>query len=79
MSALPLNPFATFGGGLTGGQAGPSAAGGTTTSGFDSSGWAVNFGSGSAGANGGASLEGYLPYLLAGAGLLLLWRMTRKR
>lgn len=66
---------------LTGGAAGPSgASGGTANIGFDSSGWAVNFGSGSASASGSSGdLAKWTPYLLAGAALLIVWRMTRKR
>lgn len=69
---------------ITGGAAGPSAAGGTTNTGFDTSGWAVNFGTGNASATGSTdspvgNLGGYLPYVLAGVGLLIVWRMTRKR
>ena len=77
-----MNPLATFGGGLQGGAAGPSAAGGTLTSGFDSSGWAVNVGAGSAGANrggAGGDLQQYVPFVLAAAGLLIVWRLTRRK
>lgn len=76
-----MNPISTlFGGGLTGGaggMAGPSGASGEGA--FDSSGWAVSFGSGSASATGGAGINQYLPYILAGAAVLIVWRMTRKR
>lgn len=65
---------------LTGGNAGPSSAGGTSNSGFDSSGWAVNFGTGSANATGSSDPLGeFVPYVLAGVALLIVWRMTRKR
>lgn len=75
-----MNPFASIGGGLSTGGGGPSGAtGGTATIGFDSSGWAVNFGSGSAGANGGQSLSQWAPYILGGVAVLIVWRMTRKR
>lgn len=67
---------------------GTSSAGGTSTSSFDSSGWNVNFGSGTVNSDrtqgtpmgGGAvaSLNPYLPYVLVAAGLLVVWRMTRK-
>lgn len=72
----------TGGGGLSAGGGGPSGASGSTNTGFDSSGWAVNFGSGSAGAsgsNGGQDLGQYTPYVLAFVGLLVVWRLTRKR
>lgn len=75
---VPTPPSISAGGG------GPSAAGGTTNNGFDTSGWAVNFGTGNASATGSTesplgNLGGYLPYVLAGVGLLVVWRMTRKR
>lgn len=66
--------------------AGPSSA--SSTSSFDSSGWNVNFGSGGitsqrtqtepSAAGVGVAASPYLPYLLAGAALLVVWRMTRK-
>lgn len=65
---------------LTGGGAGPSGADGITSSGFDSSGWAVNFGAGSASAAGSSGdLGKWAPYILAGVGLLIVWRASRKR
>lgn len=55
---------------------------------FDNSGWNVNFGTGSidsnrsqaegAGAALPQSINGYLPYVLVAAGLLIAWRMTRR-
>lgn len=71
----------TGGGGLSAGGGGPSSAGGgTNNSGFDSSGWAVNFGAGNANATPSADgLGQWTPYILAGLGLLIAWRMTRKR
>lgn len=64
-----------------GGAAGPSAAGGTTTSVFDSSGWNVNFGEGriSSSAGGVGDLGQYVPFVLAGVGLLVVWRLTRRK
>lgn len=71
---------ALFGGPVSAGGGGPSgASGGTAQIGFDSSGWAVNFGSGSAGANGGQGLSQWMPYILGGVAVLVVWRMTRKR
>lgn len=66
---------------FTGGSAGPSAAGGTTTSGYDASGWNVNFGAGTIDSNrsDAGDLGQYLPFVLAGAALLIVWRLTRKR
>ncbi len=71
----------TGGGGLSAGGGGPSSAGGgTNNSGFDSSGWAVNFGAGNANATPSADGLGQrTPYIMAGLGLLIAWRMTRKR
>lgn len=64
-----------------GGSAGPSNAALRGESVFDSSGWNVNFGGGtieSSRAQAG-QLSEYMPYILVGAGLLIVWRMTRKR
>lgn len=62
-------------------SAGPSAAGGTTTSGFDSSGWIVNFGAGNvrASESGMGDLGQYVPFAVAGVALLIVWRMTRRK
>ena len=81
--ALPI-PLPDLNLNLKGGDAGPSAAGGTTNNGFDTSGWAVSFGTGNATATGSTEsllgkTGGYLPYVLAGVGLLVVWRLTRKR
>lgn len=71
----------TNGGGLSAGGGGPSDArtyGGTSS--FDSSGWNVNFGGGSiASARGADGLSAWAPYIVAGIGLLIVWRMHRKR
>lgn len=71
----------TGGGGLSAGGGGPSSAGlRSGDNAFDSSGWNVNFGSGSIDSTRGSEgLGGYLPYIVAGVGLLIVWRMTRKR
>lgn len=75
----------TGGGGMSGGSAGPATATNTVKNGFDSSGWAVSFGSGNAAATGsteggsGGQMGQYLPYVMAGVALLIVWRMTRKR
>jgi hypothetical protein len=62
--------------------------------GFDSSGWQVNFGSGSIDATRSQvetgkpagtlaafapAFDQYLPYAIAAAALVIAWRMTRKR
>lgn len=64
---------------------GPTSAEGQSTSSFDSSGWNVNFGGGSIDstraqtpASAAGRVDQYLPYALAFAGLLAVWRMTRK-
>lgn len=64
-----------------GGSAGPSSAyGGKTDAIFDSSGWQVVFGNGNELASSKAGdLAQYLPYVMAGAAVLIVWRMTRKR
>lgn len=71
----------TSGGGLSAGGGGPSSAGlRSGDNAFDSSGWNVNFGSGSIdSARGSEGLGSYLPYIVAGVGLLIVWRMNRKR
>lgn len=76
------NPLAQlFGGGLQGGAAGPSSAGASTSSGFNSSGWNVNFGAGEIASNAGGAgdLGQYVPFVLAGVGLLIVWRLTRRK
>lgn len=78
---FPALTTLTGGGGLSAEGGGPSDArtyGGTSS--FDASGWNVNFGDGSIDSkrNGGGIAE-YAPYIVAGLGLLLLWRMYRKR
>lgn len=73
----------TGGGGLSAGGGGPSTAGVRSgDNAFDSSGWNVNFGSGSIDSTRGTDNPlggGYVPYILAGLGLILAWRMYRKR
>ena len=71
----------TGGGGLSAGGGGPSTAGlRSGDNAFDSSGWNVNFGNGSIDSTrGGSGLSDYVPYVLAGLGLLVAWRMYRKR
>lgn len=71
----------TGGGGLSAGGGGPSSAGlRSGDNAFDSSGWNVNFGSGSIDSTRGTEGMGaYVPYILAGIGLLVAWRMFRKR
>lgn len=69
----------------------PGTAMGTSNSGFDSSAWNVNFGAGridsqyektqppigAMGSLGG--LDEYLPYAVLFVGVMIVWRMTRKR
>lgn len=76
-----MDPVSTlFGGGLTGGGGGAGGPSGSMLEGqFNSSGWAVNFGSGSAGASSALDFGQYTPYIVAGAALLIVWRLTRKR
>lgn len=68
----PFGPISAGGGGPS------TSAGGTNRSGYDASGWNVNFGGGSISSSASDALGGYLPYVLAGVGVLVLWRMTRK-
>lgn len=70
--ALPPIPSITGG---KGGDAAPSYAG--SNSGFDNSGWNVNFGSGKI--NDGGDLGQYLPYVAIGAALLIAYRLTRRK
>lgn len=74
-----MDPFATFGGGLSAGGGGPSGANGTNSSGFNSSGWAVSFGAGNANATASGAAGPWWPYLIAGAAVLVLWRMKKRR
>lgn len=71
-------------------QGGSSSASGTSTSSFDASGWNVNFGSGTieskrssgqpvSASAGNADLEQYMPYVLGLFGLLVVFRLTRKK
>ena len=71
----------TGGGGLSANSTASATAGlRSGDNAFDSSGWNVNFGSGSIDSTRGASgLSDYVPYVLAGLGLLVAWRMYRKR
>lgn len=76
----PLSFTGSLSGGLkggTGGSAGPSSALGGASS-VDASGWNVNFGSGAVSSS-RSDLGRYVPYVLAAAGVLIVWRMTRKR
>lgn len=81
MAAFDALASLTGGGGLSAGGGGPSTAGlRSGDNSFDSSGWNVNFGAGSIDSTrGGEALGGYVPYIVAGLGLLIVWRMNRKR
>lgn len=61
---------------------GPSNATGRADSTFDQSGWNVAFGSGSIEAKRSqtesGSFDQYLPYILAAAGVLIVWRLTKR-
>lgn len=78
-TAIPA--FASGLGQGLGGSAGPSQASGALDGVFDSSGWNVNFGSGGIESSRAQSgdLDKYIPYVIAGVGLLIVWRLTRKR
>lgn len=60
-------------------SSGPSTAEGRFDSMFDSSGWNVNFGGGSIKSDAAKGLGGYLPYALLAVGLIVAFRMTRRR
>lgn len=68
--AMPTPPSMTGG---AGGAAGPSAA--TSKSGFDSSGWNVNFGSGSI----DSGNQKLLTYAALAVGAYFLWQQFKKR
>lgn len=80
-----MDPLSMIGGDFTpklqggaGGNAGPSSAmGGTST--FGASGFNVNFGSGSVSSSQAGALGQYVPYIMAAAAVLIVWRMTKKR
>lgn len=80
MDPMTLQAGAALLGGMMS-PAGPSAATGSSV--FDGSGWNVNFGAGTIESSreqgGGAALSGYLPYAALAVGLLIAWRITRKR
>lgn len=60
----------------------PGTASGQSTSSFDSSGWNVNFGSGSIESKRAqetaGQMDAYLPYALIFVGAMIVWRMTKK-
>lgn len=70
--AVPVIPGGTFTGGA-GGAAGPSLS--DSKSAFDSSGWVVNFGSGSI----DSGMNKYVLWGGLAVGGLLLWRMLRSK
>jgi hypothetical protein len=82
-TALGGSFLAGFGASLNS-PAGPSNAVARQDSPFDSSGWNVNFGAGSISSADSrdqgqmGQLSPYLPYIIAGAAVLIVWRMTRK-
>lgn len=83
-TALGGSFLAGFGSSLNS-PAGPSNAVARQDSGFDSSGWNVNFGSGGITSSDtrdqgkAGEMNQYMPYILAGAAVLIVWRMTRKQ
>ena len=60
----------------------PTTATGMSNPVTDNSGWNVNFGEGTIESSRSQSQRGsfdqYLPYVLAAAGVLVIWRMTRR-
>jgi hypothetical protein len=86
--ATAANPWlgvgASFAQGLgssLGNPGGPSNAALRGEVGFDASGWNVNFGGGTIESDRSQTepLSEYMPYILVAAGLLVVWRFTRKR
>lgn len=88
---MPMDPWTALGGSFLSGfgaslnsPAGPSNAVARQDSVFDSSGWNVNFGSGSVTSadsrdqGKAGEITGYMPYILAAAAVMIVWRMTRK-
>jgi hypothetical protein len=69
---MATTPIPSMTGGA-GGSAGPSAA--TSKSGFDSSGWQVNYGSGSI----DSGNQKLLMYAALAVGAFLLWKQYKKR
>lgn len=61
---------------LGGAGGGPTTSTAYSASPFNSSGWTVNTGTGSAG---GGALAGYLPYIVGGVVLLVALRAMRKK
>lgn len=84
MSVDPYSAaFAVLGQAAQAGPAGPSSAAASNQAqlGFDSSGWNISFGEGSASsskADAGSASASWLPWVILGVGGVLLWRMTRK-
>lgn len=70
--AIPAIPSMSGG---AGGASGPATS--TSNSGFDNSGWNVTFGDNSP-VTPAASLKSYIPYAIAGVGLLIAWKMYTK-
>jgi hypothetical protein len=81
--ALPaMDPYsAVISGAVQGLTSGAATADQKQSSAFDSSGWNINFGSGSITSDRkqAGALSDYMPYLLLGAGLLVVWRFTRRK
>lgn len=80
--AVPMDPYsAAISGAMQGLTGGSATADQKSQTGFDNSGWNINFGSGSIDAQRSQSgtLSEYLPYMMVGAALLVVWRFTRKK
>lgn len=81
--ALPAtDPYsAVISGAVQGLTSGAATADQKQQSAFDNSGWNVNFGSGSIASDRkqSAALADYMPYLLLAGGLLVVWRLTRRK
>lgn len=88
---MPADPWTALGGSFLAGfgsslnsPAGPSNAVARQDSPFDSSGWNVNFGTGGITSSDrrdqgkAAEFGPYVPYVIAAAAVLIVWRMTRK-
>ena len=61
----------------------PGMATGSQSNKFDTSGWNVNFGNGNIDSarseSQAGSLDAYMPYAVLFVGVMLVWRLTRKK
>jgi hypothetical protein len=79
MNPMMLMAASALGNGM---RPAPTTSTGQLTNTTDNSGWNVNFGGGSIASDrrqaGPGGIDQYMPLILLGVGVLVLWRMTRK-